>query len=778
MKITEKEKIIITAALLHDLGKFFQRADKARKRHESYAEEIVALLPNSLYSNEEKKAIQTIIEYHHFERDKLTLPKELENEIKIVCIADRLSAHEREEKEDEEEIAKNVAKEMLINYFSEEHKFLAYPIIVIPKLKDNTFFYSNINTWKLHEIEAQNLYLDRIKNDLKEKIKNLKQNSWKDFIDSLLYILQVYLQFVPSDAYKSKPSISLFDHLKTTALIAHSLISSENEKLAIVVCEISGIQKFITQKHKKLKIEDERGYAKLIRGRSFFINLLLDAIWRRIKHEFKLYEFNLIRAVGSLVVILPYNKNIENSIEKIENEINCFLWEKFGDAPKVTFGISTIDIKELENKKGFFAKIKNAFQHANKRKYYFPKEMVERISKNISKITISEKDICKICLRNEKENAITNNEICEICKRLINIGKKLVKIKNKIYIVENKGDISFCFGSFNYNYALTLDRDEKIKEIIFYEKLELEKEIKVPIKIKFLPFYAPVDKEKENVLSFEELCKLEECKSKENSYSKLGIFKSDIDNLSHLFDSSKELCAKIFKDRESISRYSFSVFLIDYFHFVFVKNLAKKHKIYVVFSGGDDTLIAGRIDNVLKFIHEFYRYYKKYLGKLTFSAGLSFASHKYPFHELSLCANEELSRAKKNKNSFSCFSISISWDAFENMINYMKKLNELNISSSKMYKIMFLLDRICIGIEKLNEGKKKHHFEVYPFVLYFLRDLEEEKKKEAKEFFSSNLFSSEIENVNSIRLALKFSVLLSRYEENEKTLLNKLVEER
>lgn len=774
MKITEKEKIVITAALLHDLGKFFQRVENARKKHESYAEEIVSLLPTSLYSDKEKKTIQTIIEYHHFERDKLTLPKELENEIKIVCTADRLSAHEREEREDEEKIAESVAKEMLINYFSEEHKFLAFPIIVIPKLQDNTFFYSNIDTWRIHEIKAQNFYLSRIKDDFKEKIKNLKQNSWKEFIDSSLYILQVYLQFVPSDAYKNKPSISLFDHLKTTALIAHSLISSENEKLAIIVCEISGIQKFITQKHKKLKYEDGRGYAKSIRGRSFFINLLLDAIWRRIKDEFGLYEFNLIRAVGSLVVILPYKKNIENSIEKIENEINCFLWERFGEVPKVAFGISTIDIKELENKKGFFAKIKSAFQHANKRKYYFSKEMVERILKNIDKITISENKICKICLRNEKEN---NTDMCEICNRLSEIGRKLVKIENKIYVTENKGDISFCFGSFNYNYALSLNGNEKIKEIIFYEKLELEKEIKVPIKIKFFPFYAPLDKEKENVLSFEEICKLEGCESKEDTYSKLGVFKSDIDNLSHLFDSSKELCAKIFKDRESISRYSFSVFLIDYFHYVFVKNLAKKHKIYIAFSGGDDTLVAGRIDNVLKFAHEFYRYYKKYLGKLTFSAGLSFASHKYPFHELSLSANEELSRAKNNKDSFSCFSISISWNAFENMISYMKKLNELNISSSKMYKIMFLLDRICTGMEKLNEGKKKYPFEVYPYVLYFLRDLKDDKKNEAKEFFSSNLFSSEIENANSMRLALKFSVLLSRYEENEKTLLNKLVGE-
>ncbi len=778
MKTVDREKIIITAALLHDLGKFFQRVEQAKIRHENekYAREIGSLLPSSLYTEEEKNAIQTIIEHHHFERDQLSLPENLESEIKIVCKADRLSAHEREEREDEEEITKSVSKELLINHFSEDHKFLAFPILPVPELKEkDVAFYSNMETWKIYESMKENMYLRRIKEDLVEKVKKLQLNSWKEFIDSLLYILQAYLQFVPSDAYISKPSISLFDHLKTTALIADGTIKSEKEKLAIIVCEIFGIQKFITRKHKKLKEEDERGYAKSVRGRSFFITLLLDAIWRRIKDEFGVYEFNLIRSVGSLVAILPYKEGIEKSIEKIENEVNEFLWRNFGEVPQVSFGISIMDIKKLESESGFFVKVREAFQNASRRKYILSKEMATYLAENARFSPVPESKMCKICMRNEAEK-----DICESCRKLIELGGKIVKI-NKIYLTEENGNVSFEFGNFRYSYSLENNGEGGIKEVILYRELDFSEERGKRIRIKFFPFYAP--SKEGNVLSFEEMCKL---KGKENEYSKLAIFKSDIDNLSHLFDSLKELCRRVFESkskesgekivRESISRYSFSVFLIDYFHFVFVRNLAKKHSVYVAYSGGDDTLIAGRIDNVLKFVHEFYTHYRKYLGKLTFSGGLAFASPKYPFRELSSASEEELHKAKTNKNSFSCFSIPVSWEEFEKTVEYMKKLYELNISRSKMYKIMLLLDRLSYGIEKVKSGKKSYPFEVYPYVLYFLRDLENGIRKKAKEFFASSLATTELENINALRLALRFSILLGRFEENGKTLLQKMLE--
>ena len=256
-------------------------------------------------------------------------------------------------------------------------------------------------------------------------------SSWRDFVDSLLYILQVYLQFVPSDAYTSKPSISLFDHLKTTALIADALLKSRDKKLAIIVCEISGIQKFITRKHKKLKEEDERGYAKSVRGRSFYITLLLDAIWKRIKDEFNAYEFNLIRAVGSLVAILPYQEGMERRIEKIENEINMFLWKNFGEVPRIAFGMSIMEIRELERERGFFAKVREAFQNASKRKYILTREMAGHLAEHTEFTAFGEGEICKICLRNEIEDEKIG--VCKSCKGLIELGAKIIKI-NKILV--------------------------------------------------------------------------------------------------------------------------------------------------------------------------------------------------------------------------------------------------------------------------------------------------------------------------------------------------------
>ena len=413
--------------------------------------------------------------------------------------------------------------------------------------------------------------------------------------------------------------------------------------------------------------------------------------------------------------------------------------------------------------------MREAFQNASKRKYILTREMAGHLAEHTEFTAFGEGEICKICLRNEIEDEKIG--VCKSCKGLIELGAKIIKI-NKIYVTQGKGDVSFEFG--NHRYAYSLEKGERAREVILCKELYLQEDANKSIRIKFLPIYAPYKKiEREvQILSFEEICKLGE----EETESKLAVFKSDIDNLSHLFDSSKDLCKKVFASkskesgeeivRESISRSSFAVFLIDYFHFVFVRNLARKYDIYVAYSGGDDTLIAGRIDNVLRFVYEFSTFYRKYLEKLTFSGGLAFASHKYPFRELSSASEEELRKAKsnKNKNSFSCFSIPVSWEEFEKMVEYMKKLCDLDISGSKMYRIMLMLDNICHGIEKVRNGKKSYPFEVYPYVLYFLRDLEEDRKKEAKEFFASSIITADSEHVNPLRLALKFSILLSRYK--------------
>ena len=256
----DKEKLIL-AALLHDIGKFWQRAGESGKHAEVSNRFIRDYVPKEFQSS------GGLVAYHHglyeqpsrgFTSCRQDLLKfgiedivtmEGYEDLKKLIVSDWLSSGEREESENEESGKPKITP--LISIFSqislksekEDDSYNSqweYPLNSLC-LGDSIFPIANKLT--LSEGDYRKLW-----NEFMKDINWIKDiDNFDEYFNKLYYILQKYTWCIPSAVYKSKPDVSLFDHLKTTTAIVSCLYGSNETYL----------DNCIKALHKKWKIKQK-----------------------------------------------------------------------------------------------------------------------------------------------------------------------------------------------------------------------------------------------------------------------------------------------------------------------------------------------------------------------------------------------------------------------------------------------------------------------------------------------------------------------------------------
>lgn len=290
----------------------------------------------------------------------------------IVCEADNLASGEREKLKKEEE--------------NEEHPDFATSLESI---------FNQINTrqaldkqeWKMQPIgrlRPDNRYEFPALFDAEDTTQLTKlevgyKDQWSDFekeafelpevhLDTFLYLYKKFLWCLPSTYYfRNRPDISLYEHSRLTAAIAVALfdylIDKNGQDLSIwpeldyekyrekdcyrLLCaELSGIQKYIYN-------IAHSGAMRALKGRSFWLQQIVDSVASHILEQFKLPLANLIFAGGGkLIVLLPNTNKVNEELPKIQSVIEGRVFEEYDGNISLVFG----DI-ELEGNEFFGRKI-------------------------------------------------------------------------------------------------------------------------------------------------------------------------------------------------------------------------------------------------------------------------------------------------------------------------------------------------------------------------------------------------------------------------------------
>lgn len=652
-------KELYLAALLHDIGKFYQRADK-EMRYKKHAEAgsifLNRFLEGRLPDAEREQVVEMVARHHE--------PQSCRDY--VLAIADKLSAMEREEQEGEKGEA---AAEPLVAILSrvklgDKSGEEAYHPLRLPKA-DEPPYPEKVKENALGEGSYSDFW--RQFTGEMEKISTLGDAAGRL---TLYHLLQKYLTAVPSAAYFSRATVSLFDHARTTAAIALALAQEKlaegevkkvheaivgylrapekeraqreeeipaEERFFLLGGDISGIQDFIYD----IPMDDA---ASNLRGRSFLVAYLCHFLARWLVAEEGLAEANILLAGGGkFTLLLPAGAagRLDKYREKLEREF----YQAFGGRLNVFLAGVPLTYRDFLRGKitAKWDELSGEVERAKRRPWgslltagvdlWQPRE---------------DEGTCPVCEQRPREG----EGWCSFCSSLRDLGQDVGRAKVLAERRRQPRDGTVCtledfFACFGW-------------EMVLREKAQPGYDNFLLGGFDFIPwncqgfFFAPVWKPK----AFDSLAE------KSRGLATWGVLRGDVDHLGKIF-------------REGLPQVTISALaalsraLGEFFGVYFAGLLSPwRDKIYLVYAGGDDFCLVGSWSELPQVVRKLRREFSRYCAEnpaLTFSAAIRLAPGvKFPFYRVAAAAGDLLEEKAKGegRNRIAFLDRSFTWDDF------------------------------------------------------------------------------------------------------------------
>ncbi|MBA1336542.1 MAG: CRISPR-associated protein, Csm1 family [Firmicutes bacterium] len=781
------------AALLHDIGKFIERAKslkvddnlkKVEKGHPAYSAQLLSTLrkEHPLFEKYSDKVTDAVL-YHHQPTNDWQ---------RIIQLADWLSSSEREKDETNSDKYNRTPLQSIFSLLFSQNTNNVYSYELKPLALNNIFPRS-------HTVVNEAAYKKAVDGFLDELGKTNNETQ-------LYYLLEKYLWSVPAQTWHHIPDISLFDHSKTTAAIALCLYDqyqkgqlsandlerktkSDKEQFMLIKGDMSGIQEFIFNIPSK-------GAAKSLKGRSVYLSILAETIAHYLLDALDLKKANLLYCGGgNFYLLAPACKVAE--LEKAKKEILSTLLNVHEGDIYLALGSVFLSPKNFDNFSDLWDSVKKKVNDL-KQKKWSELGLAENYKKIFGPLDKGEgeKGICKVCGtgsgRRKLEIHNGEIEICSLCASFIDLTSQLRDAMYCRFVptqhlttsaVNSYNDVLAMFG---YRVEFLTYRPEYDNSDSLWYMLNSTSFIQEGCDgFKFGAYNLPVNANGE-ITTFDELSST----SVKDGIGdkKLGFLKLDVDNLGAIF-------ALGFPNNKSISRITaLSRMLSLYFEGYINKIIVENHwnnQLYVVFSGGDDTFVLGGWDAIFEFAGKFYEKFREYTchnSKLTFSAGIGIFKPHYPLTRAASITEEALEDAKRSemldsgmpvKNKVSFLGEVFNWEEFKYIERIKNLLERMMTDGGYGRGLLYKVSKSTLGFKRILKDSTKGKFDSIRFwrLAYYLRDVKADDVKNKKNYAEKlieeyrkivihNLMNkaecSEISNIMIIPAAIRWAELSTR----------------
>lgn len=711
---------IYLAAMLHDIGKFYQRADTGSVASSVYLstvgknerdfcpqyngiyshkhvlwtaqfiDDFSSVFTNLLGSSDRnlsnRNNLMNLAAGHHLSKGSLT---ELGQIIKEAdCLSsgmDRESESSLKDDQDEGSWDSFKKKRMIsiletINNFEPQNSWYHIPVSSMA-LKEENF--------PKREIKGAPDYKGLWEKFIGE-FKFIQANTYHAFSETLLNLLYKYTTAIPSSTINF-PDISLYDHLKTTAALAVCLYdvkeSGENpkDKFLLIGADFSGIQSYIYQ-----IVSKHAG--KNLKGRSFYLRMLSDTVVRYLLKELDLFQANIIYNSGGGFYILAPNtsstrQKLSEAIRNVEN--NMFATHKTSLYAAIDYVTLSEDVLMHRDGQSLSHKWGELFEKRDKKKHSRYAQAIKANYIDFFSPILIGGETKRDCITGEEFSADekTYSEgdlkpLKKVNKQQIVLGKKL---RNYEVMVVSDGPVPYWADKepiepiglgFHY-YFLKRDDLTKMKEELRasadkvtvitpngeHGNCDFMGRVDGINNIYALDFYGGNEIIGNNPPTFEDLCD-----NVDGAFKRLGILRMDVDNLGSIFQSG------IHPDRATISRFaalsrSFDYFFSGYLNTIWEEVSPKKS--LIIYSGGDDVFIVGSWEVTIELAKRIREYFSKYTcdnPAFSISGGIVLVPAKFPIMKAASLSGDEEHNAKnhhvgwKEKNSLSILGVPLNWD--------------------------------------------------------------------------------------------------------------------
>ena len=791
---TKKEALIMGfAGFLHGIGDLIKRADddeikalltdKSGPDHALYTAAFIDWAANkipSVFNDENAKVGGMTL------RDLATASNH-ENPLELIIRkADALSVGADRSKTDE-------SKAQQITIF--EHIDLQNPLNSENKPFSPSYFYplkplspQNIFPNPVNEKDSANQYR-QILDGFKKQILKLPHKDnltlWFEHFDGLF---ETYCSNVPS----VMEDVSLYDCTKINSAFSAALYlfhkdnktlddlgaieDEQTPKFLYLKTKFYGIQNFIFSQGG----ETHKNSAKILRGRSFYISLLMELAADMLCENTGMPHTGIImNAAGAITMILPNTDETKNAIRKTEEKINEWLLEYFYGEVSLGFPYVEASAEEIKNKLDDLGE--EIAEKLEKNKF---RKIDDKHLKVVESYCEDGKVLCHWC---GKRPVAQKDVKCPICDDVIEIGEKLVK-NDRILIlngnIEGNKLKTLIYGKYGLSFEASGEKDSWSEYIVKVWDLRSDDFTQITTSHKQFKAYVSTDDNGE-VKDFGEIAKGEQ------GLDALGILKSDIDNLGLIFyEGISKRYRNTLAKQISFSRQ------VNYFFTIYLPHLfnEKYKKTYTVFAGGDDLFLIGRWDEIMDLAFDIREEFRKYSCKnpqVTFSSGISISKPKEPIRTLYRQAEDALEASKnfeekynelcgqpsddskkvKKKDSLTIFGETIRWDKAENFKDIDGELAEWirkgDMNSAGLYKLLAFID-MATEEDKIKKEKgvganlrDMENFKWRALLVYFLsRNEKLSNKDKIIEKFSGYITNKETRSL--LKIALWKNIYLRR----------------
>ncbi|GMU87758.1 MAG: hypothetical protein AMXMBFR48_29990 [Ignavibacteriales bacterium] len=680
-----EEKILILAGLFHDIGKFEQRCTDVRKKHqelgESFVKEFDEQFINILDGSKDSfaKLCTAIREHHNKQADELT---------QYIRQADHLSSSQRVDKEDAEDLRDSApwshkylssvfgklrlnaehqdkTPKELLRYYKQQPLIETNYDVLIPSLEEEP---------KDAEYRYARKHFNNFKDDLGAIFSIYeKPEDFDTLIRLLMLYFEKYLWCVPDFTGSEETDISLYNHSKDVAAAAHALYKADagsdgKRKLNLVIGDIPGIQNYI------FDITNTKP-AKVLRGRSVFVQVLTRVFASRFLEELGLSEVNVIMlAGGKFYILAPQNNDFGEQYAKALIWCEDYMKNNFYYELSFSAGYASFDPEELKNKAKSFGDIVEEASHnlLITRSSVFESEFLKEGFEPVFEVNYipggaegADKIKCEVTgrpIRNDRR--IDYKEFDEKEQKHKVVGSMDKQAGNELKLGE-----SVVYEATVIEYSQNF-RDVTSVKLISDWKKNSEDRKRIIINPNYDDFKGNVNNNKdlirgayflhvanfasqdskENVMDFETM-------EKTNQGAKmLTMIKGDIDNLGLL------MATGLYSDKKNYTGFSRTTSLsyhLRYFFSTFFNNFLKdwegrgaENKVYTVFAGGDDLLFITPHGSSLELLQEINNKFTEFVcsnPEVHISYSLTNFKHNTPVRLVNEFAEEAQAKSKNKK---------------------------------------------------------------------------------------------------------------------------------
>jgi CRISPR-associated protein Csm1 len=717
---------VILGALLHDIGKYFQRGDFGGRvvgQHPEVGATFVSAWQEEFGRCVDVALLRTLVQRHHESaafRDGLRVDDISDDHTRalarLVSRADNLSSSERGGRAATYQNFRTTAlapvfhRVQLLHTPDPSQSHL--PHAAIRNLENEPPIFPQPGRRTPQEEVTEHI------RDFGQAFSSLRDRlDWDDFrcvYAHLFSLLQKFTSCVASDTQTEPPDISFFDHLRTTSAIAacfyqhhaaegtltdQALKQLVGSRCALLVGDLSGIQDYLFD----IATVGAGGVARRLRARSFFLQMLAEVASLKVLRAFELPPANVLMASGGkFYVLLPMIAQLTERLKVLRRECDSWLLRRFHGTLALNLAWTPIDDQEFgTGAQGGSFSIALSRLHAllaeckrRRLKGALVREGQWQEADFLREPFPTDTSVCRACGRFPAVQASEEGgerDVCRHCHQDLRLGRRLPRAEFVGFYDRPLQSGTACFD-WTFFVAERVDLlPPRPLSALRLNNTDLGPVSGYPASFRFLANHVPLDPEDGTPWSFSEIAVGRRLQEGESEPALLAVIKADVDYLGQVFQDG--LRRERPPGYDTPSRVAALSRQMDWFFSAWIQWLLSQefNRFYTVYSGGDDVLLVGPRSQALALVKRLRDAFSRYTEnpEVTLSAGIAVVKPRLPLAQTVRIAEEELERAKRpNRNRLSVLGHALCWSSLSLVEKTVNLLRRAEPPSAFLYRLL------------------------------------------------------------------------------------------